>query len=114
MYSDPVWFSQFRQALNDQATAAYNRAIAQGQSEDRALAAAKFAWQQTMDTASQTGMWNGQWSFPSNKYFTDTFGTWMPGGPQAGQQTLTAQGQYFNQAQALAAMYGSYFAPGQT
>ena len=102
-----------RQAANDRATQAYNRAKLNGESEDRALAAAKFAWQQKLDEATQTGMWNGQWSFPSNKYFTDTFGTWMPNGPTPGQETMAREQQTFGQGATLAGMYGQAFDPGQ-
>ena len=113
-YASYLQNEQIRQAANDRATQAYNRAKLNGESEDRALAAAKFEWQKTMDVAGLTGYYNGSPTMGTQQWWTNQFGQWMPNAPQAGQQTLAGQGQAFNQAQALAAMYGSYFAPGST
>src|SRR5262245_39946161 len=90
---------------------AYYAALTSGSDAANALNQAKFAWQQKMDEAGQTGMWNGAWSMPSNQYFANTFGSWMPGGPQAGQQTLAAQAQGANIAQDWSQMFGQYYAP---
>jgi hypothetical protein len=109
-YSDPVWYNQFRQAADDAAKATYQQAITQGQGEDRALNAAKFAWQQKVDEAGLTGMYQGQYTMPTQQWQASTFGTW--GAPTAGQQTQAAQQQQFTQQQALAGMYGQYYAPG--
>lgn len=102
------------QLANSQAQNAYYNALAAGQTADKALAQAKFEWQKQMDTAAQTGMWNGQWSNPQEQWFTGQFGQWFgPGGaPTPGQQTLTAQQQADAQAQAWSAMFGQYLAPG--
>src|SRR5262245_60665102 len=56
-----------RQLANDNATQKYNQAKLAGESEDRALAAAKFAWQQVMDRANLTGRFEDSWTFPSQK-----------------------------------------------
>jgi hypothetical protein len=103
-----------RQLANDIATKEYNNAKAAGEAETRALERAKFAWQQTMDKAGLTGRFEDSWTMPTQQWFATNFGTWMPNGPQAGQQTQAAQQQAFTQAQNLAQMYGQYYAPGQT
>jgi len=82
-----------RQWANDVATKAYNDSKAAGEAQDRALAAAKFAWEQVKDRAGLTGRFEDNWTFPSQQWFTTQFGTWMPGGPTAGQETLAAQQQ---------------------
>jgi hypothetical protein len=121
-YNSYLQSDQQRQLANDLATQEYNKSKAAGEAEDRALAAAKFAWQQTMDRAGLTGRFEDSWTFPSQQWFTTQFGEWMPGGPQAGQltlgaqkqaadflgtyqgaQTLSAQQQAWNQAQQAAA-----------
>src|SRR5580765_4186284 len=93
---------------------AYYNALSSGQSATAALEASKFAWQQKMDEATQTGMWNGQYTMPSQQNFATQFGQWYgPGGaPTVGTPTLGAQGQYFGQSQQLGQMYGQYYAPG--
>ena len=90
-----------RQLANDIATQEYNKAKAAGEAEDRALAAAKFAWEQVKDRAGLTGRFEDSWTMPTQQWFTSQFGTWMPQGPQAGQMTLAAQQQ-------LAANLGTY------
>jgi len=105
---------QIRQAANDNATQRYNASKLAGESEDRALNAAKFAWQQTMDRAGLTGKFEDAWTFPSQQFFTQQFGTWMPGGPQPGQETMGREAQTFGQGATLGQMYGQYYAPGQT
>ena len=101
-----------RQTANDKATQAYNQSMAANEGDRIALDRAKFAWQQTMDKAGLTGKFEDSWTMKSNQYFTDTFGTWMPQGPQAGQQTLAANQQAYNQAYQNAQAYGQYYAPG--
>src|SRR5215471_12375885 len=106
------------QAQNAQrnAQAAYYNAMAAGAPADRALAQAKFEWQKTMDTATQSGMWQGQWSNPQEQWFTGQFGQWYgPGGaPTAGTPTQQAQQQAYQQAFNLSQAYGQYYAPGTT
>src|SRR5262245_22242371 len=82
-----------RQLANDQATKEYNNAKAAGEAEDRALARAKFAWEQVKDRAGLTGRFEDSWTFPSMTEFATMFGSWMPNGPTPGQQTLAAQQQ---------------------
>jgi hypothetical protein len=93
---------------------AYYNALSSGQSATAALEASKFAWQQKMDEATQTGMWNGQYTMPSQQNFATQFGQWYgPGGaPAVGQQTLTAQQQAANIAGNWSSMFGQYYAPG--
>ena len=109
-----VWNQQqadyVRQTANDESNRAYQNALLAGESEDRALNKAKFAWQQTIDKAGLTGQFEGQWTMPSRQYFANTFGAW--GAPTEGQQTLEAQGQYFGQGATLANQFGQYYAPG--
>lgn len=102
-----AWFTA--QAQKD-----YYDALAQGASQDNALAWAKFRWQQKLDEAGQTGKWNGQWNNPQEQWFTGQFGTWFGEGgePGVGQQTLQAQQQGYGQSNALGGLYGSYYAPG--
>lgn len=106
--------SEISKRINAVAQQTYYSALASGQSQSQALEAAKFAWQQKMDEATQTGMWNGQYNMPTEQWFTGQFGQWYgPGGtPQAGDQTLTAQQQQYNQAYQNSQAYGQYFAPG--
>lgn len=61
--------------------------------------------------AGVTGTYNGQPTLGAMTSYANQFGTW--GVPNAGQQTLTSQNQGFTQQQALASMYGQYYAPGQ-
>lgn len=111
-YSDPVWYSQFRQAADDASKAAYQKAITDGQSEDRALNAAKFAWQKVVDEAGLTGYYQGAPTMGSQQWWATNFGTW--GTPTAGQQTMSREAQTFGQGTTLANLYGQYYAPGQT
>jgi hypothetical protein len=90
----------------------YYQSLASGKSRDQALAEAQFAWQKELDTAAQTGMWQGQWNMPSKEWFTSQFGTWMPEGPQAGQETMALQNQKFGQGQSMSELFGQYYAPG--
>ena len=110
------WQNAMTAAAKQAADNAYQQATLAGASDDRALAAAKFAWQQKLDEANQTGMWNGQWNNPQEQWFTGQFGQWYgPGGaPQAGDQTLQANQQYYNQAYQNSQLYGQYYAPGTT
>src|SRR5215217_2056103 len=93
---------------------AYYSALARGADSTAALQAAQFEWQKKLDEATQTGMWGGQWNNPQEQWFTSQFGQWYgPGGaPQAGDQTLTAQQQAYNQAYQNSQLYGQYYAPG--
>src|SRR5215467_12214132 len=104
-------------ALADSAAKnAYYQAQAAGATSNAALEAAKFAWQQKLDEAQQTGMWNGQWNNPQEQWFTGQFGQWYGAGgePGVGTQTQQAQQQAYNQAQQLSQAYGQYYAPGTT
>src|SRR5262245_39061215 len=112
MYANLSQSADLRAWAEQNAQQAYYNSISAGNDASTALKQAQFAWQQKMDEATQTGMWNGQWSMPSNKYFTDTFGTWMPGGPTAGQQTMALQNQQYQMGQGYGSMYGEYFLPG--
>src|SRR6266576_1293025 len=94
-YADLAASADNRAWANQAAQNKYNEALLAGNDAAAALNAAKQAWQQKMDEASQTGMWNGQYSMPSMQNFASTFGQWMPGGPTAGQQTQSAQQQQF-------------------
>ena len=100
------------QRATSAAQAAYQMALASNLPEQMALARAQFAWQQELDKAAQTGMWNGQYNMPTEQYFAGAFGTWMPNGPQAGQQTLQGQQQQFQQGYDISSLYGQYYAPG--
>jgi hypothetical protein len=72
----------------------------------------QFDWTKQLGTAGQTGMWNGQYNMPSNQFFANTFGQWLPQGPQAGQQTLAGQQTAADIAQNWSNMFGQYYAPG--
>lgn len=108
--------SAITSTANAAAQQAYYDALARGSDQNTALAWAKFQWQQKLDEAGQTGMWNGQWNNPQQQWFTGQFGQWLGAGgePQVGQQTLTAQQQAYAQAAGLSGMYGQYYAPGTT
>jgi hypothetical protein len=92
------------------AQATYNASRAQNDNEATALAKAQFAWQKTMQESSLTGQYQGRWTQPALTNFANLFGTWQA--PTAGQQTLGAQNQYFQQGQDLSSLYGQYYAPG--
>ena len=112
---DPESMNYLDTSLADsEAKNAYYQALAQGQSQSDALAWAKFRWQQKLDEAGQTGMWNGQWNNPQEQWFTGQFGTWFVAGgePTTGQQTLTAAQQQYQQAYNQSQLYGQYIAPG--
>src|SRR5215831_4881124 len=94
------------------ATKAYQDAQMRNQGEQIALQKAQFAWQQEMDKAGLTGMYQGQYTMPSQQYFAGAFGSWMPTGPQAGQQTLQGQQTQADIAQNWSNMFGQYYAPG--
>jgi len=99
---------------NSAAQQAYYDALARGSDQNTALAWAKFQWQQKLDEAGQTGMWNGQWNNPQEQWFTGQFGQWYgPGGaPNVGDLTQAAQQQQYSQQQGYGQMYGQYYAPG--
>jgi len=114
---------------NSAANNAYYRALAAGSTANTALQQAQFAWQQKMDEAQMTGQWNGQWSFPAETQFTNTFGTYFGNNtaPQQGAATLQMQQMYgqlaapgtgastlggLQQQQDTSQLYGMYFAPG--
>jgi len=92
----------------------YWEAQAQGSTSSQALDAAKFAWQQTMDTASQTGKFNGQWNNPQEQWFTTNFGQWYGegGAPGVGAQTMAKQQQDYAQSLGMSNAFGQYYAPG--
>ena len=92
------------EAADQAARAEYQSALAQTGREDLALRQAQQRWKETVDRAGLTGMFEGQWTMDSNKYFADTFGSW--GAPTAGQQTLGGQEQEFSQGYREAGLYG--------
>jgi len=112
LYANLAQSGDIRAWASQNAQSAYYDSIAKGNDAATALKAAQFEWTKKLDEAGQTGMWNGQYNMPSQQWFTGQFGTWMPGGPQAGQQTTAYQNQLFNQGQGLGSMYGEYYAPG--
>jgi hypothetical protein len=109
-YSSYLQNQNILTAANNDRTNAYNQAKLRGESEDRSQAAAKFAWQQRLDTAGLTGMFEGQYTMPTQMDFANMFGTW--GTPTPGQQTLAGNQQAFGQGTTLAGLYGQYYAPG--
>ena len=106
---------QYHQNVIDQAKnaaqKAYNEGMLQYQREELAFRKAQEAWKEVTDKAGLTGMYEGQWSMPSQQYFASTFGTW--GAPTAGQQTLAGQQQQWQQAYDTASQYGQYYGLGQ-
>jgi len=98
------------QRANQAAQATYQQSMAANEGERIALEKAKFAWQQEMDKAGLTGMYQGQYTMPVQQWQAEQFGTW--GAPSAGQQTLGAQQQAYLQAYQNAMAYGQYYAPG--
>src|SRR5580765_8560694 len=90
-YASYLQNQQVMTAANNDRTNAYNQAKLRGESEDRAQAAAKFAWQKVVDEAGLTGMYQGQYTMPTQQAFATMFGTW--GAPTAGQQTLAGQNE---------------------
>ena len=111
-YQDVAAYNAITARATAAAQAAYQQSQMSGQSSSQALDAAKFAWQQKLDEAGQTGMWNGKYNMPSDQYFANTFGSWMPNGPTEGQQTLAGQQQGWQQAYNNSGQYGQYYAPG--
>ena|SRR5215471_1183716 len=106
------WASQaVLQAANDRAQQAYLQGMLQYNNDRLAFDKATQAFNETIATAQQTGMYQGAPTQAAMQYYANTFGTW--GAPTAGQQSLASQQQAFNQQQALAQMYGQYYAPGQ-
>jgi hypothetical protein len=101
-----------RKTAADNATNTYNTARANNETEQNALAKAKFAWQQVIDRAGLTGKFEDAWTMPTQQWFTTQFGTWNPNGPTPGQQTLAGQQQGWQQAYDTSQMYGQYYAPG--
>lgn len=78
-----------------------------------------------LDNATQQAYYasnGGDWQAAMNKWVADSNaqissyyqqqGQPLPNQPGTPQETLQAQQQYFNQAQQLAQMYGTYYAPG--
>jgi len=100
-----------RQTADDLAKQEYQRTLAQTGRDDLALKAAQFAWSKVMDEANLTGMYQGQYTMPTQQNFAQMFGTW--GAPTAGQQTLTGQQQDWQQAYNTANQYGQYYGTGQ-
>ena len=113
-YADIAAYQALTQRASASATATYNQQMAAGAGEDRALAAAKFEWQKKMDTATQTGKWNGIWNNPQQQWFTGEFGQWYGEGgePGVGTQTLEAQKTRGQLAQDWTSLFGQYYAPG--
>src|SRR5215831_15862948 len=111
-YSDVANYNAITNRAQAAATKAYQDAQMRNQGEQIALQKAQFAWQQEMDKAGLTGMYLGQYTMPSQQYFAGAFGSWMPTGPQAGQQTLQGQQTQADIAQNWSNMFGQYYAPG--
>jgi hypothetical protein len=103
---DPQQLSQIFSAANQTAQNEYYNAKLGGEAEDRALARAKFAWQQQLDRAGLTGMFEGSPTFDAMKDYAEMFGDWST--PQAGQKTLAAQQQAFNQQATEAGFTGTW------
>src|SRR5262252_9580202 len=108
------WYDSVTKAnnatANTNAQNAYYNAMANHYSQSDALGFAQLEWQKTMDTAQQTGMWNGQWSNPQEQWFTGQFGQWYAPGttPIAGNLTSQQQQQQFANAQQTAGLTGYY------
>ena len=100
------------QGANNAAQAAYNQGMLKYNNDRLAFDMATQAFNQAISAAGLTGMYQGNPTIPAMQSYANLFGTW--GVPTQGQQTLGAQQQGFNQQQALAQMYGQYYAPGQT
>lgn len=109
-FVDTAAYNAQTQRAQQAAQAQYQQAQASNLGETAAIARARLAWDQVMGTAAMTGQYNGQWTFPSQTYFANTFGTW--GSPVEGQQTQAAQQQAYQQAYEQALAYGQYYAPG--
>jgi len=109
-YADVAWYGQMRQSADDAARASYQQSMANNEGERVALDKAKFAWQQTLDKAGLTGMYEGAPTQAAMQYGANTFGTW--GAPQQGQETLAAQQQRFGQGYQTAGLYGQAYGPG--
>src|SRR5215471_3542767 len=99
------------QGANNAAQAAYNQGMLKYNNDKLAFDMATQAFNQAISAAGLTGMYQGAPTIPAMQSYANMFGTWAQ--PAAGQQTLGAQQQGFNQQQALAQMYGQYYAPGQ-
>jgi len=84
----------------------YYNAVLGNQGEELALKKAMFAWQQTLDRAAQTGMFEGAPTQAAMQYYSNTFGDWST--PEAGQKTLKAQEQEFQQGVTTAGLTGTY------
>jgi hypothetical protein len=104
-----------QQILNDaqqKAYQAYLNARLQLDNDTLAFNKATEAFNETITQAGLTGTYQGAPTQAALQFAATNFGTW--GMPTQGQQTLAAQNQAFTQQQALASMYGQYYAPGQT
>lgn len=110
-YASYLENEQNRQMADDLAKQEYQRTLAQTGREDLALKQAQQAWKQKMDEAGLTGMYQGAPTVPYLQQSAETFGTW--GAPTAGQQTLGAQQQQWQQAYNTANQYGQYYGTGQ-
>ena len=100
------------QGANNAAQAAYNQGMLKFNNDKLAFDMATQAFNNAISAAGLTGTFQGNPTIPAMQSYANLFGTW--GVPTQGQQTLGAQQQGFNQQQALAQMYGQYYAPGQT
>ena len=94
-YADIAAINAATNKAQQAAQAAYQAGMLGNQGEYLALARAQFAWQQEMDKAGLTGMYQGAYTMPTQQWFAGSFGSW--GTPQAGQQTLEGQAQQFGQ-----------------
>ena len=91
---------------NNNATQAYNRAMLNQEGDRLAFDKARFAWQQTLDRAAQTGMFEGAPTQAAMQYYANTFGDWST--PEAGAKTLAAQQQEYTQGVTTAGLTGTY------
>lgn len=91
---------------NNAATQAYMKSKMSNENEQLALQKAQFAWKQTLDTASMTGLFQGAPTQQAMQYYANTFGDWST--PEAGAKTLQAQQQQFQQGVTTAGLTGTY------
>ena len=94
------------QDAQNKAQQAYYNSMLRHEGDKLAFEKARQAWQETIDKAGLTGMFEGAPTLEAMMGYAGAFGTW--GAPQQGQQTLEAQQQAFNQALANAGLLGTY------
>lgn len=104
--TDPDINALIMQHANATAQQAYYDSMSRNEGERIALEKAKFAWQQQLDTAQMTGLWQGAPTQDAMRYYANTFGDWSS--PEAGKKTLAAQQQEFAQGVTTAGLTGMY------